>query len=68
MFTELPIDSLTDNKVEMLNVSLIKILLYNRRYKINPLNTNFDDLPFDGDDWLIVRQKLYSINDNIEFI
>ena len=43
LFTWRTIDLLTDNKVEMLKIILIKRFLYNRRYKINPLNANYDD-------------------------
>ena len=56
-------DSLTDNKVERLKVSLTKQLLDNRRYEINHQVADFDDLNFDGDGRLISRGRLYLIND-----
>ena len=31
----------------------------------NPVNDNFYDLPFDGDQRFISKQRIYSINDNI---
>ena len=67
LFTKLPIDCLTKNILERLKVSSIKRSLDNRRYEINPQNSNFDDLPFDGDERLIARQLLYNINDDIIF-
>ena len=51
LFIKLPIDRLTHNSIEMLKVSLIKLLLDNRRYKSNPQNANSDDLPFDLGRW-----------------
>ena len=57
-FSKLPIDCLTDNKVERLKVSLIKQSLDNRRYKSNPWDNNSDDLPFDGDESLISGRQL----------
>ena len=67
LFTQQKIYCLTYNKVEMLKVSSIKWLLDNRRYESNPRNANFDDLPFDGDEILITRGRLFCINDNIVF-
>ena len=55
LLTKRPIDNLTDNKVEELKVSTIKLLLDNRGYQSNPRNANFDGLPFDGDEKLINR-------------
>ena len=63
-FTKPPIDHLTDNSVERLKVSSAKRLLYNIIYKSNPRNANFDYLPFDGDERLIARRRLYHINDD----
>ena len=60
-------DSLTDNKVERLKVSLIKQTLDNRKYKCNPRNSDYYDLPFYGDTRLIPRRRLYRINDNVVF-
>ena len=37
-------------------------------YENNPWNSYFDDLPFDGDERLIARRRLYRINDDIIFI
>ena len=42
-------------------------LFDNIRYKSNPLNDDFDYVPFGFDSRLITRQMLYSINDNILF-
>ena len=67
LFTERPIYCLTDNNVEMLKVSLIKRWLDNIRHKSNPQNADFDDLPFDGNERLIVRLRLYHIEDNVVF-
>ena len=65
LFTKLPIGSLTNNIVEWLKVSSIEWSLDNRIYKSNPLNDNFDDLPFDDDERLIARWRMYHITDNI---
>ena len=62
-----PIDCLTNNIVEGLEVSSIKWPLDNRIGKSNPRNTNLNDLIFDGDERLIARGWLYSINDDIVF-
>ena len=51
--TKLPIDSLTDNIVERLKFSLVERSFYNRIYERNPQNSDFVDLPFDGDQRLI---------------
>ena len=67
MFKTQPIDSLTYNSVERFKVSLIKQLLGNRIYESNPQNSDFGDLPFDGDEILIARRRLYHINDDIAF-
>ena len=53
LFTKLPIYCLNKNILERLNVSSIKRSLDNRRYEINPQNSNFDYLPFDGDERLL---------------
>ena len=53
----------TNNIIERLKVSSIKQLLYNIMYKINPRNSDFDDLPFDGDERLVAIRWLYRIND-----
>ena len=50
LFTKQPIDFWTDNIVERLKVSLIEKTFDNWMYEINPLNADFDDLRFDGDD------------------
>ena len=55
LFTKQPINSLTDNSVERLKVNSIKRLLDNIIYESNPQNTDFDDLPFDGDEGWIAR-------------
>ena len=34
-------------------------------YEINPQNDDFDDLPFDVDQSLITRKRIYRINDDI---
>ena len=67
LFTEQPIDCLTNNKVERLKVSLIRRSLDNRRYESNNKNSDFDDLPFDVDKMLITRQQLNRKNDDIIF-
>ena len=67
LFVERPMYRLTNNNVERLNVSSIKRLVDNRRYKINHRNANFGDLPFDGDEMLIARRRLYRIKQNIVF-
>ena len=36
-------------------------------YESNPQNTDFSDLPFDGNQRLIYGQRLYHINDDIVF-
>ena len=36
-------------------------------HESNPLNYDFDDLNFDGDEKLITRRRLHCINDNIVF-
>ena len=61
-------ENLTDNSVERLKISLIERSLDNIIYKINPQNANFYDLTFDGDDRLIARQWLYSVNNDILFM
>ena len=43
----------------------IEWLLDKKIYKSNNWNANFDDLPFDDDESLIARRKLYRINDII---
>ena len=67
MFTKQTIDCLTDNIVEILKVSLIEWLSDNKIYERNNWNDDFDDLTFDGDERLIDRRQLYSINDDIVF-
>ena len=34
-------------------------------YKSNPQNSDFDDLPFDGDERLITRWQINRINDDV---
>ena len=34
-------------------------------YEGNPQSSDFGDLPFDGDERLITRQRIYCINDDI---
>ena len=65
LFTKLPIDNLTNNIVENLIFSSIKLLFDNWMYKINPQNDDFNDFYFDGDDRFITRQQIYHINDDI---
>ena len=67
LFTKKSIHSLTDNIVEILKVSSIKRSLYNIIYKSIALNSDFYDLPFDGDERLIARRLIYRINDDIVF-
>ena len=50
-----------------MKVNLIEPLLDNIICKSNPQNSDFGDLHFGGDERLISRQWLYSINDDIEF-
>ena len=33
-------------------------------HESNPQNEDFDDLPFDGDKWLITTQQIYRRNDD----
>ena len=68
MFTWQTIYCLTENELERLKVSPIKQSLDNKIYESNHRNTDFNDLPFDGDERLIARQQLYRIKDNILFI
>ena len=58
---------LTNNVVERLKVSSIQKLFDNRIYESNHQNDDSDDLPFDGYERLITRQRLYCIHDNIVF-
>ena len=67
LFTKLPIYCLNDNSVEMLKIIPIYRSLDNKRYKRNPQNNHFNDLPFDDDERLLARQRLYCINNNIVF-
>ena len=60
MFTEQPIDCLTDNKVESLRVGLIEQFFDNRRYEINSQNSDFNDLTFYGNDMLICYMTIIS--------
>ena len=53
------------NILESLKVSLMKSLFDNWMYVSNPINDNFDDLPFYGDQRSITRWKIYRINDDI---
>ena len=50
-----------------MKVSTIRQQLVDIIYEINPRDANFDNLPFDGDERLIARQKIYRINDDIVF-
>ena len=50
-----------------MKVSLIEKLLDKIIYENNHQNADIEDLPFDGDEWLIARKLLYHINDNIIF-
>ena len=34
-------------------------------YESNPINADFDDLPFDCDERLITRRRIYCMNDDI---
>ena len=65
MFTKIPIDHSTNNIVERLKVALIKLLFDNLIYVGHPQNTNFDYLPFDGDERFITIQWIYRINGDI---
>ena len=55
LFIELPIESLTNNIVGRLKVSLIKSSFDNIIQESNPQNDNLYDLHFDGDEKLITR-------------
>ena len=55
----------TDNIVERFKANLIKPFFDSLMYKNNPRNDDLDTLTLDGDESLITRQKVYSINDNI---
>ena len=50
-----------------MKVISVEQFLYNRLYTFYPLNANFNDLPFDGFERLIIRRKLYHIYDHIAF-
>ena len=65
LFTKRPIDFLTNNIVERLRVSSIKILFDKWMYESSHQNSKFDDLAFDGDERLITRWRIYRINDDI---
>ena len=67
LFTKHPIDILNNISVERLKVSSIEMFLDNRIYESNPKNSDFYDLPCDGDEMLIARQQIYCINDDIIF-
>ena len=67
-FTKRSIYWLTDNIIERLKVILIRRSFDNRIHESNPRNSNFDELPFDGDERLITRRQIYCINDDIVFI
>ena len=56
---------MTDNIVEWLKISLIKISFDNLMYESNPQNANLNGFPFYGDEILITRQRIYRINDDI---
>ena len=62
-----PIDHLNDNIVEKLKVSLIEQFLDNIIYESNHLNVDFNDLPFDGDEGVITRWRIYYMKDNNVF-
>ena len=61
LFIKRQIYPLIDNIVERLKVNLIKLLLDNKIYQINPWNADFDDLPFDGEKRLLAKRRLYHI-------
>ena len=65
VFTKLPIDCSTENTVEMLKVSSIKISFDNWMYVSNHRNANYNDLTFDVYQVLITRRQIYRINDDI---
>ena len=67
MFTKRPIDGLTNNIIERLNISSTKRLIDKIIYESNPQNADFDDLHFDGAGRLITRRRIYRINDDIVF-
>ena len=68
LFTEQLIDCLTNSIVEWLNVSLAKRFFDKRIFESNHQNSNFDYLPFYGDEMLITNQQIYLIRDYIVFI
>ena len=65
LFTKIPIDGLTDNIAERLNISSIKLSFNNWMYVSNHQNEDFDDLPFDCDQRLITVWRIYHLNDDI---
>ena len=67
LFSGQTIYHLADNEVEILEVGPIMRSLDKIRYKFNPWYSDFNYLPFDGDERLIARRKLYHINDHIVF-
>ena len=67
LLKKLPINILAKNTVENLKVSSTERSFDNIIYESDPQDSDFDDLPFDGDERLITRQKIYCINDDIIF-
>ena len=48
-----------------MKVSLIELYFYNWMYVSTTQNNYFDYLPFDGDQSLITRQRIYDVNYDI---
>ena len=67
LFTKRPIDCLTNNIIERLKVGSIERSFDNIVYEINPLNADICDFPFDGDERLFIRRRIFGINDDIVF-
>ena len=67
MLTKQLIYSLTNNIVEGLKVGSIEQSFDNIIYESNPINANFDDLPFDGDEIFITGLQIYDVNYDIVF-
>ena len=65
LFTKPPIDRSFNNILETLKVSPIELLYDNRISESNPQHSDFDDLPFDGDEGLLARRQLYRVDYHI---
>ena len=62
-FIKRPIGCSTNNTVERLKDSRIELSYDKLMYVSNLRSADFDDLPFDGDESLITKRRIYHIND-----